>query len=171
MNLYVLFQATKYTMEQQTSDQQHLKQSKGIRGQGYVPLLGLALLGILAIVVLSGAGFNARPVNADNRNQRNQPGVQPSAASSGQVQDVYIRALGGVSYDKPYVAVKANEPVRLHFSADSNAGCGKVLIMRDFGVSLVSSNGEEQVAEFTPSPGRYTYSCSMGMFRGVLEAQ
>ncbi|MBI5553457.1 MAG: cupredoxin domain-containing protein [Candidatus Diapherotrites archaeon] len=88
---------------------------------------------------------------------------------SGAVQDVYIKALSTGVYDNREVVVKKGIPVRLHFSAESGAGCGRVLIMKKFNVSLLSRNGEEQVAEFTPQEtGAFEYSCSMRMFVGQM---
>ncbi|VVB58158.1 Cupredoxin-like domain protein [Candidatus Anstonella stagnisolia] len=101
---------------------------------------------------------------------RNQPSgpAQPAQLNNG-VQDVYIKALPTGSYDKPSVQVKAGVPVRFHFSADRNAGCGKLLLINEFGVRLTSYSGEESVAEFTPtSPGTYQYHCGMYMFVGKL---
>lgn len=165
------------------------------RGNG-LPLLPLAALGILGVLVLvffasaspapaqavvpSGSfspimgGSCSRMGPQSGGGQGQSTVVQAAAAQStvaaGGAQDIYVKALASGSYDKPSVKVRANQKVRLHFSADPRAGCGRVLIMRDFGVSLVSRNGEEQVAEFTPGPGKYEFSCSMRMFRGVLEA-
>jgi len=86
--------------------------------------------------------------------------------ASGQpaVQDVYIRALKDGTYDKEEIAVRSGEPVRLHFTADPDAGCGRQLVVYGLGVKLVSRNGEESVAEFTPSGGTYEYSCGMRMW-------
>ncbi len=91
-----------------------------------------------------------------------------AAGGTGTVQDIYIKALSTGTYDRPQVTVSAGKKVRLHFSADPRAGCGKTLVMREFNVRLVSLNGEEHVAEFTPQRGTYEYSCSMRMFRGSL---
>ncbi|OIO24752.1 hypothetical protein AUJ14_05590 [Candidatus Micrarchaeota archaeon CG1_02_55_22] len=134
------------------------------RGNGMLPMLGLVVIGLLVVMFMAGSAASTRP-----------PAVQPVAqvalpAASG-VQEVYVKALNTGRYDNEELRVTAGQPVRLHFSAEDYAGCGKVLIMRDFGVTLISRNGEDQVAEFTPSPGRYEYACSMRMFRGMLYAE
>ena len=101
------------------------------------------------------------------------PTVQASVATSNpaEVQVVRIRALDTGFYDRQEVRVKAGVPVRLEFSADAGAGCGKMLLMPDFNVRLSSQNGETQAAEFTPAKGSYAYHCSMNMFRGRLIAE
>ncbi len=91
---------------------------------------------------------------------------QPSAAG---VQDVYIKALGTGSYDNSQVTVKKGIPVRLHFSAQANAGCGRAFYLDGFNVKLISYSGEEQVATFTPQQeGTFAYHCGMNMFRGRM---
>jgi len=123
----------------------------------------------LAVLILAGAFFayalsiSLAPVSPV---LRAAPTVY--AGTDGAVQDIYIKALSSGTYDRPQVSVKAGQKVRLHFSADPNAGCGKTLVMRDFNVRLVSLNGEERTAEFTPQRGTYEFSCSMRMFRGSL---
>ena len=97
------------------------------------------------------------------------PQNAPAPVSAPQVQDVYVKALSTGTYDKTEVAVQKGVPVRFHFSAESGAGCGRVLVMEEFGVSLVSRNGGEQVAEFTPQDaGTYEYHCGMHMFVGRM---
>ena len=94
--------------------------------------------------------------------------VPPGDTSN--AQEIFIRATSAGTYDKPYVIVKKGIPVKLNFSADQDSGCGRMLLMRDFGVQLLSKNGETQSAFFTPQKeGRYEFSCSMRMFRGTLE--
>ncbi len=87
-----------------------------------------------------------------------------------QMQEVSVRATSAGTYDKPYVSVKKGVPVKFNFSADSSSGCGRELLMRDFGVDLLSRNGETVSATFLPQKeGKYEFSCSMRMFRGTLE--
>ncbi len=108
--------------------------------------------------------------------QGSEPGTEtstenqePVAVING-VQEVSLRALRTGFYDKQEVVVKKGIPVKLSFSADTDAGCGKILIMRQFGVQLLSRNGETQVATFTPQQeGMFEYSCSMRMFVGRMK--
>ncbi len=95
--------------------------------------------------------------------------AQPAASTgSGEVQNVYVKALGGANfgkYDVNELRVKAGSPVRLHFTAEQDAGCGKLLVVYGLGVQVTSQNGQEAVAEFTPDKaGTYEYSCGMRMF-------
>jgi len=125
----------------------------------------LLLAGLLAVVVIGtylvwGAAMGtAQP--AEEKPRSPQP--------SGEVQDVYVRALSSGTYDKEEVSVKKGIPVRFHFTADSGAGCGSYLSIPEFDVKLLSKNGQEDVAEFTPmKEGTYEYSCAMRMFIGRM---
>ena len=76
-----------------------------------------------------------------------------ASENAGSVQDVYVRALGGANlykYDKDEIVVQRGVPVRLHFAADKDAGCGKSFVVYGLNIRLTSRNGEEAVAEFTP---------------------
>lgn len=139
------------------------------RGNGMIQIFAIGIVGLLVVLAFAKfatpAAYPAYVAQAPTTGS----GVAPVGAV-GAVQDIYVTALPTGSYDNTYIRVNANQPVRLHFKAASGSGCGAALIMRDFGVTLVSRGEQEQVAEFTPKPGKYEYSCSMRMFRGTLEA-
>jgi heme/copper-type cytochrome/quinol oxidase subunit 2 len=98
-------------------------------------------------------------------------GASPSAsgnatAAGANAQDIYIRALKTGVYDKQEITVKKGIPVRLHFTADPDAGCGRQVVLYGLDVRAVSKNGEENVVEFTPQDaGTYEYNCGMRMWR------
>jgi plastocyanin len=137
------------------------------------------LFAALAIAVLAGAyavyahpGAQVPQSASPGGNPGNPaPVIGPPADAGPQpaVQDFYIRALGTGSYDPAEIAVKKGVPVRFHFTAEADAGCGSYLVMEEFGVKLLSRNGGEQVAEFTPQQaGTYEYHCGMHMFVGRM---
>jgi plastocyanin domain-containing protein len=65
--------------------------------------------------------------------------------------------------------VRAGFPVRMEING-VGTGCRSVFQIPKLGVS-VNLNQQINIAEFTPTkPGDYTFSCSMGMFRGVIRA-
>jgi plastocyanin domain-containing protein len=100
-------------------------------------------------------------------------GSQQQLPSGQQLQVVRVHASSS-GYDNPSPVVNAGQAVRLDFSADSSAGCGRQLILDGVGtsVNLVSRNGQTVSATFTPpSPGQYRFHCGMNMFRGVLTAK
>lgn len=143
-------------------------------------LAGLFLVVVVGGYVAFGAGARGAdaPASAQNGGSAQAgSGAGPAAAGSGGaqaaaqagVQDVYIKALSTGRYDNPQVTVKKGIPVRLHFSADSGAGCGRAFYLDGFNVKLISYSGEEQTAEFTPQQeGTFSYHCGMWMFRGSM---
>lgn len=93
-----------------------------------------------------------------------QSNVQTPPSSSSEKQDIYIKALANGDYDNKEIVVKKGIPVNVHFTADPAAGCGRQLVIYGLNVNLISKNGEEQVAEFTPEKeGTYKFSCGMRM--------
>ena len=121
---------------------------------------------------LKGRGTAATPATpTGNPAATAASGGGATAVPGGQEQYVAIRALSTGFYDKREVTVKAGVPVRLEFSAEPGAGCGRQFLIPDFGVQLVSRAGEKVFATFVPTAGRHAYQCGMAMFRGVLNAQ
>lgn len=95
--------------------------------------------------------------------------IPTPTSGNANVQVISIRALANGQYDHEQITVNAGMPVRVDFSAEPNAGCGRQLVMSDFRVNLVSRNGETVSATFTPTiPGTYTYRCGMAMWTGKL---
>ncbi|MEK6982120.1 MAG: cupredoxin domain-containing protein [Candidatus Micrarchaeota archaeon] len=126
-------------------------------------LLGIFFIFAIVIVYLVFA-TNTQP-QQDSLVQK----AESTPITSSSVQDVYLKALGTGLYDKKELTVKKGVLVRLHFTAEPDSACGRALILRNFGVNLLSKNGDEAIAEFTPEKeGVYEYSCPMGMFRGKL---
>lgn len=89
-----------------------------------------------------------------------------NATAAGSAQDIYIKARNDGTYDKEEVTVNAGSPVRLHFTADPDAGCGRQMVIYGLNIKAVSTNGEEDVVEFIPKQaGTYEYNCGMRMWR------
>ena len=91
--------------------------------------------------------------------------VLVNASNSSAVQDIYIKALSDGTYDKSELTVKKGVPVRLHFTADPNAGCGRQMVIYSLNIRATSTNGEESIVEFIPQQeGTYDISCGMRMW-------
>ena len=83
------------------------------------------------------------------------------------VQEVTLTVQGGNYYPNP-VRVKKGIPVKLVADMSTFFGCSRSIILPDFGVSKTVSAGDN-VIEFTPDKsGTFSFSCSMGMYRGTL---
>jgi sulfite exporter TauE/SafE len=70
----------------------------------------------------------------------------------------------------PNITVQAGLPVRWNLDAteDSINGCNNRLLIPEYGIERPLEPGDNLI-EFTPTkPGRYPYSCWMGMIRGTI---
>lgn len=76
------------------------------------------------------------------------------------------------SKDTPnYFKVKAGIPVRWEITAGDSLGCNGAIIARGlFSDTIDLTPGKLSIKEFTPkSPGKYRFSCTMGMIVGTIE--
>jgi len=74
-------------------------------------------------------------------------------------------------YSPNYFKVKAGIPVRWEITDKGTSGCTNAVIAKDlFSGEIPLTNGQVSTKEFTPQkPGRYKFSCWMGMVSGVME--
>ncbi|MFA4890186.1 MAG: sulfite exporter TauE/SafE family protein [Candidatus Paceibacterota bacterium] len=74
-------------------------------------------------------------------------------------------------YKPNYFKVKAGIPVRWEITDTGTSGCTNAVIARNlFDGEIKLSPGEISMREFTPQkPGRYKFSCWMGMVSGIIE--
>ena len=83
------------------------------------------------------------------------------------VQEVTIRVEGG--YDPPVVEVAAGRPVRLIFDRREKNPCSDELVIGAFGIRRELPPFERTTIEVTPpAPGKYEFTCGMGMLHGAL---
>ncbi|MFN7991827.1 MAG: cupredoxin domain-containing protein [Candidatus Micrarchaeia archaeon] len=116
----------------------------------------------LVVAVLFGAYIVFSAPGSGNQGTN----VGSGGVSGGPAQEIYIKALSDGTYDKQEVTVKKGMLVRLHFTADRNAGCGRQMVIYGLNVNAISRSGEESVVEFTPQQaGTFEYNCGMRMWR------
>lgn len=85
------------------------------------------------------------------------------------VQQVVIQAKSN-GYEPNYIRVKAGVPVNLTVQTNGTYTCASFFSMRAFGINLQLGPTDSQSVVFTPTqPGKYQFTCSMGMYRGILE--
>jgi plastocyanin domain-containing protein len=89
------------------------------------------------------------------------------SANAGGVQEVAITVKGG--YTPDIIAVKAGQPLRMHFTRQESSTCSEMVLFPDFNQSAKLPEGQEVILEFTPDkPGEFGFQCQMGMLRGKL---
>lgn len=85
------------------------------------------------------------------------------------VQKVKIEALSA-GYSPNRVRVSVGVPVELTISTNETYSCASAFVFREFGISTFLKPTDSQAFIFTPTKkGSFTYSCSMGMYTGVME--
>ena len=83
-----------------------------------------------------------------------------------------IKMTAYASKDEPsYFKVRVGVPVRWEITADNARGCNSAIVSTGlFNGSVALTAGQVSVKEFTPTkPGRYRFSCTMGMITGTIE--
>lgn len=133
----------------------------------WVALIGIGVL----VIVLAGALYAifGRTGGGTGQAPPLPIGNQPTGA---QLEDG-VQVLRMTATDRGYTPneflVDANKPVRLIVDGEAR-GCASYFVAPKLGISERLELGTNSEFEFTPAPGRYEFSCSMGMFSGVIVA-
>lgn len=89
--------------------------------------------------------------------------------STEQIQRVHIDVVKN-GYLPNRIRVSANQPVELTLQTDGVYTCASSFTFRAFNIFALLEPTDIQTFRFTPQkPGSYTFSCSMGMYTGVME--
>lgn len=84
-------------------------------------------------------------------------------------QQVTIEVLNN-GYNPKYVQVKSGQPVSLTLKSNDTYSCALAFEFKEFGISTFLDTTDTQTFTFTPTkPGKYQFTCSMGMYVGTME--
>lgn len=136
--------------------------------------LAAGAIAILAIISMnSGQILRGSPHTLQNYwwaltdNGTPQKGVVAGVNAKG-VQDVNI-TVKDFGYDSDTDSIKAGVPVRLTLTTNNTKGCSRAFTIPSLNISKVLPQTGTETIEFTPTKkGRLVYTCSMGMYSGVL---
>lgn len=85
------------------------------------------------------------------------------------VQAVTITVLNN-GYQPNKLRVKSGQPVSLTLESKDTYSCALAFVFKEFGINTFLKSTDSQTFTFTPTkPGKYQFTCSMGMYSGVLE--
>jgi len=99
------------------------------------------------------------------------PGGSDLVQETGGVQRVEIEVKNN-GYVPNYITVKKGVPVELTLRSNETYSCALSFVLREFGIQTFLKSTDEQTFTFTPTKaGSFTYTCSMGMYTGVLEVK
>lgn len=90
-----------------------------------------------------------------------------AAGAPGGLQEITVTVQGG--YDPAEIHVQAGRPVRLLFDRRETASCSEEIVFPDLGIRRFLPAHQKTAVEFTPErPGRYEFTCGMGMLHGRM---
>ncbi|MBF9238651.1 cupredoxin domain-containing protein [Hymenobacter sp. BT683] len=90
-----------------------------------------------------------------------------AVSSSSGVQEVDITVKGGYSPD--VIEVERGKPVQLSFYRDEENSCSEEVLFPDFSIRRDLPAFKTTLVELLPDkPGRFEFTCGMGMLRGSL---
>ncbi len=129
-----------------------------------VILLLIGLYGINATLVAIDSPITAQKIRSQFFQEE-----ATLVMSEDNVQQVVINITNS-GYSPTRVRVKKNVPVRLVLKSQDTYSCAVAFRLPAFGISTFMKPTATETFTFTPTkPGNFTYSCSMGMYQGVLE--
>ncbi len=96
-----------------------------------------------------------------------QPTSSVTQLASSQRATIIVSNSG---YSPNYLSVQVNKPVQLTLESNETYSCALSFVLKEFNVSVDLKPTDSQTISFTPTKkGRYTYTCSMGMYSGTLD--
>ena len=147
---------------------------KGQAGRMFLRFAGalVVILGLMNLqngIILTGFSWSLPDVTGAKPAALNRPADDGLPAVVNGKQVIKMTFGGGqAAYDPDTFTVKAGVPVRWEIDQKTSSGCLAYVVSSKLGVSSRLEQGAN-VVEFTPNvPGSYTFSCSMGMYRGTI---
>lgn len=116
---------------------------------------------------MSDLSATSKAATADTSNGKDEDGLPPIVDG----KQVVTMGVTASSYSPNRLVARAGIPVSWEITDAGMSGCTSTLVARDFFKGVVQlTQGGTKVIEFTPpAPGKYKFSCGMGMVRGVFE--
>lgn len=128
-----------------------------------------------ALILIGLYGLNATlvaidsPITAQKVLQQFKQEEATIAMSVENIQQITINVTN-YGYQPARVQVKKNIPVRLTLKSNETYSCAVAFRLPAFNISTFMEPTATETYTFTPTrQGKYTFTCSMGMYQGVLE--
>lgn len=129
--------------------------------------LGLTSVNGALIALGSPVSFQAIAENFKIETSAPQAGKLYSEESTNQNPQIFITSNG---YSPNSLRIKKGEPVTITLISKDAYSCASAFRIPSLGISRNLQPNETQTITFTPTnSGKIPFSCSMGMYRGVIE--
>lgn len=135
-----------------------------------ISLVGMALYSLNGVMIVLDSPITAQKVLAPIQTAFSGP-PEWYGDASGQVtnNNPVIQVLNN-GYSPKVVRVQKNMPVTLTLQSKDTYSCALSFVLKEFGISAFLKATDTQSFTFTPTKaGKYTFTCSMGMYTGTLE--
>ena len=87
------------------------------------------------------------------------------------LQPVTIK-VNNSGYAPRLIKVKKDIPVELTLISQDTYSCALAFVFPEFGIDTMLGPNDRQVFNFTPTQkGQFTFTCSMGMYTGILQVE
>ncbi len=134
-----------------------------------IAVIYLGITSVNGALVAGGSPLTIQSVTGSIQNAR-QPNTSEklySEAPTSQTAEIIVTSRG---YSPNYIRVKKGSPVTLRLTSKDAYSCASAFRIPSLGISKNLQANETQTITFTPKEaGNIAFSCSMGMYRGVIE--
>ncbi|MBU1034082.1 sulfite exporter TauE/SafE family protein [Patescibacteria group bacterium] len=125
--------------------------------------LGLSSINGVLTVLNAPVTFSKMTQSITSKQSNSQIGTKNGA------QQILIQVKSN-GYSPNRLQVKAGIPVQLTLQTKNVYTCASFFILKAFNISMQLGPNDSQTVAFTPTKkGRYSFTCSMGMYTGILE--
>jgi len=135
-------------------------------------ILGLSSLNGILVVLNSPVTFEkiTQPITYFFSEERFSDGpntIQTRIENGAQQVIIDVKSNG---YSPNRIKVKAGSPVQLTLQTKDTYSCATSFILKAFNIKMQLGPNDTQTISFTPTTkGKFPFTCSMGMYSGVLE--
>ena len=133
-----------------------------------IAVLYLGVTSANGALVAGGSSITLPSVQINLNGGSNTQGSKNQLNIIGGIQTVNITVFPK-GYSPNYFQVQSGLPVRINLSTTSNLGCTAAFRIPSLGISKQLQPSSRDSVEFTPkNPGKIAFTCSMGMYTGVI---
>lgn len=132
---------------------------------------GLALLGVPVPDVASFGRGETRAATTRPAQATAPQSPSNAAPAAGAVQEVTLRA-DPTAYVPNRIVFKTGTPAKLKLTTGDRLGCTSSFLIPALGVQKILGKNQQAVFDIpTDQPRTIPFTCSMGMYRGIIEVQ